>query len=446
MKKFLLTVAVIFFAYYTAYITSGAYEKQGLFTTGSSPLFYRIYCALTGSTDTTNAESLHLRALSNRSLQNYQLAINDLKKAIQLDSTFSLAYTDLADVYIESGDTSMALKTLNNYLKFADYPDYVYVKLGEIYNLKGLKDSTIYYYTKSLEINKESHDVYYRLAIIFYQDTSYSMALDNINQAISRFESELEYRNLRRLIYLKQNQQLLAEAEYQFIYTNNPSYFGQHEENAKAAYDKGDYRSAIENYKLALIDKPNNRGLLEARAWAYHQLSEYDSSYMDYLLVSELEPDYLSYFNVAYILDIQNKIKESISYYDKSIKLKDDYHITYNNRGYEYFRLKKYKEAEKDYTKSIELKSDYYLSLYNRGNLYANLNKHDKAVVDYLEALKYENSSDINYDLALSYDKLKNKEAAINYFNEYLKLAGESDSVRINYSTKRVAELSSNTN
>ncbi len=443
MKKFLLTLCVIFLAYYTAYITSGAYQNQKFLTFGTSPLFYKIYCVFTGSTDTTSAESLNKRALSYKEQQNYELAINDFKKVLALDSTFSSAYYDLAKVYIAKGDSSMAIKTLSDYAKTADYPDNAYFEMGQIYSTKGMKDSTIFFYNKAIEANKSNHNIYYQLANIYYLDSSINQALENINLAIGQFESDVEYRNLRRLIYLKQNQLQLAAEEYQYIVGSNPEYFGQFEANAKLAYDRGDYRIAIENYKLALINKPFDRVLLEAKAWAYVQLFEYDSSYMDYKMVTDLEPDYLSYFNLAYILDIQGKIKESIEAYGKSIELKNDYHISYNNRGYEYFKLKKFKEAEKDYTRSIELKPDYYLNNYNRALLYAEINKHDKAIIDYLNALKYENMPSIHYDLALSYDKLKKKDETIGAFNEYLKLAGESDSIRVNYATERITKLNS---
>ncbi len=441
MKKFILTLLVIFLAYYTAYITSGASKKQELFAVGTSPVFYKIYCAFTGSTDTTNVESLNIRALNYKAQQNYELAIKDFRKVLAIDSTFSSAYFDLANVYQATGDSALAIKTLSDYAQYADYPDHVYLELGQIYSLMGMKDSTIYFFNKALESNKGNHEIYYRLANIYYLDSAYNQALENINIAIGLLQSEVEYHNLRRLIYLKQKQPQLAEEEYEYIIKNNPTYFGQHEENAKSAFDKGDYRSAVEHYKLALANKPNDRVLLEARAWAYVQLSEYDSAYMDYYLVTELEPDNLSYFNLAYILDIQGKIKESIINYTKSIEMKDDDYNSYNNRGYEYYKLKKFKEAEKDYSKSIELKPDYYLNNYNRAILYAEIQKHEKAIIDYVNALKYENKASIHYDLALSYDKLKKKKEALNSFNEYLKLAGESDSIRVNYATERVVSL-----
>ena len=52
MKKFLLSLFVIFLAYLCAYYTSGASEKQDMFELGNSPMVYNIKCAITGETDT----------------------------------------------------------------------------------------------------------------------------------------------------------------------------------------------------------------------------------------------------------------------------------------------------------------------------------------------------------------------------------------------------------
>ena len=227
-----------------------------------------------------------------------------------------------------------------------------------------------------------------------------------------------------------------------FILSNNPSYYSNFKEIAAQEKSNGNYQGAIENYKLALSDQIDNRELLEARAWVYHSLARYDSALMDFNRVLELYPDYLSYFNVAYTFDLLNQIKESIEHYDKSIELKGDYNLSYNNRGYEHYRLKDFKKAEADYTMSILLKSDYSLPLNNRGLLYYELGRYPEAIEDFRNALKYDdNPSNTIYSLALAYDAAKNKQEAINTYNEFLKLANEGDSIKINHAVNRISEL-----
>jgi tetratricopeptide (TPR) repeat protein len=442
MKKFLLTLITIFFAYYCAFKTSGASEKKGLFGSNDSNALYKFLCAITGSTDTTDANSVFKRGQKYLDNQQYDLAIKDMKKVLSLDSSNMFARLVMSKAYLGLGDTTSSIVYLLKHVKTSSETAEAYYDLGNIFKSKGLADSSFYYFKKSYEANSSDSKVNYEIARYYYKTNKPNDAIDYIQRALEPEEYNLDYRNLRRLIYIKQNRQDLADQDYQFIVNNNAEYFGNYKEKAEKEKNSKNYQAAVENYKLALQEQIDNRELLEARAWVYHSLNRYDSALIDFNRVVELNPDYLSYFNVAYTLDLMDKVKEAVQNYDKSIELKSDYYLSYNNRGYEYYKLKDYKKSEADYTKSIELKDDYYLSLYNRGLLYYETKKYAKAVEDYKNALKYgDNGLNINYSLALAYDDMKKKEDAINSFNEFLKSAGEGDSIRINYANKRIAEL-----
>jgi len=443
MKKFLLSLFVIFLAYLTAYYTSGASEKQDLFELGNSPFMYQIKCAITGETDTTDANELYYRAGMYMDTEEYELAVSDYKKVIELDPDITYARIDLAQAYLKLNDTTEAISLYQQHIAISDYPEDAYLELGLIYQKKGYNDSTLLYYNKAIEANPDNNQAIYYLAYYYFNTKEYDEALKQANKAIDGNQYDLNYRNLRRKVYIRLNKKDLAEEEYQYISSNDAYYFGDYAETAKEANEEGDYQKAIEYYTLAIEIKEYDIELYRARALVYFGLMKYDSALMDYKRVAEISPDYYNYFMVAYTLDFLDSIKASIAYYDKSIELKSDYHFAYNNRGYEYFRLKKYKEAIKDYTISIDLKSDYYLSYYNRGITYYTQKKYKKAIKDYDVAkdLTADNQN-IIYDIALAYDKLKDKTDAIYYFNEYLKVAGTSDTVKTNYAIERVAKLS----
>jgi tetratricopeptide (TPR) repeat protein len=442
MKKFLLTLFTIFLAYYCAYITSGASEKQSLFNFGNSRTLYKIKCAISGETDTTDAKALYYRGEEFLNNKQYDLALRDMEKVLSIDSVYVLARLTLAKIYLGLNDTVSAIKVLLKHVQINSEPAEGYMELGNIFKSKGLSDSSFYYYKKSFDAHNAYPQANFEIANYYCQSSKYNDALDYLNRAIENDEYNLVFRNLRRIIYLKINNSALAEQDYQFIKNQNSEFFGNYKEKAEKEKNLGNFQAAVENYKLAIQELGESRELLESKAWVYHSLSKYDSAFIDFKRVCEIYPDYLSFFNVAYTLDLLDSVKESLGNYNKSIELKDDYYLSYNNRGYENYRLKKLKEAQADYTKSIDLKEDYFLSHYNRGLLYYETKKYAKAIIDYKNALKYaENGLEINYSLALAYDKLKNKEEAIVAYNDFLKLAKETDSIRIIYANQRIADL-----
>ncbi len=443
MKKFLLSLFVIFLAYFTAYFTSGASEKQDLFEFGDSPFMYRVKCAITGETDTTDSNALYYRAGSYMDTEQYDLAIKDYKKVIELNPDIVYARIDLANAYLAINDTSAAISQYQQHIKLSDYPEDAYLELGRIYQNLGLKDSTKYYYDRAIESNPENNQAWYYFASFQYNTKEYDNALEKVNKAIEGNQYELNYRNLRRKIYIRLNQNELANEEYQYISTNDPYYFGNYEKIAREERDAGNYQKAIEYYNQAIDIKPLDVTILNERGWVYHSLFKYDSALIDFKKAAEIRPDYYNFFNIAYTMDFLDSIEAAIDYYNKSIELKSDYHLSYNNRGYEFYRLKEYDKAIKDYTISIKLKDDYFLSYYNRGITYYQKKKYTKAIADYKKAKNLtEDNSGIIYDMALTYDKVKNKSEALFYFNEYLKTAAPSDSAKINYAVERVAKLS----
>jgi tetratricopeptide (TPR) repeat protein len=443
MKKFFLTLLTIFFAYYCAYITSGASEKQGFFNFGNSRMVYKIKCMITGETDTTDSGALYYRGQEFLNNKQYDLAIRDMKKVLVIDTSHLFARLIMAKAYLGLNDTVSAINTLLVHVKSTYAPAEGYFELGNIFKSKSMADSSFFYYKKSFDAQNTYSQSSFEIARYYFKLDKDSDALGYINKAIENDENNLEYRDLRRLIYTKTNKFYLAEQDYQFILSQNSEFYGNYKAKADQEKVNGNFQAAIENYKLALQHLGDNREILESKAWTYHSLSQYDSALTDFKHVCELYPDHLSFFNIAYTLDLMDNVKESIENYSKCIELKKDYYLAYNNRGYEYYRLKKNKEAEADYTKSIDLKEDYSLSHYNRGLLYYENKKYLKAIEDFKNALKFaDNGLDINYSLALANDELKNKQEAINAYNEFLKLAPENDSIRITYATERIADLS----
>lgn len=443
MKKFLISLFIIFLAYYTAYYTSGAHEKQELFDFGKASFLYKIKCAISGETDTTDANELYARGMMYLDLEDYDMAIADYKKALLLNKEMYYILSDLAEIYLAKGDTAEALNQYYDYLKDGDYLYDTYLAIGRIYDQSGEADSAILYYNKTIEESGGNHQAHFQLAKLYSNQKDYNKALNQINLAIDLFESELEYRDLRRRLYIKLNKKDLANEEYVYIMSKDFSYFGNYEQEAKDANEKGNYQESVNLYTQAIELNEYNVTLLNERGWVFHKLKQYDSALADFKKSISISPDHYNYFSAAYTYDLLDSIEKAIEYYNTSIELKSDYHLAYNNRGYEYYRLGNLEKAIENYSLSIQFKDDYHLSYHNRGSIYFEQGKYKKAIEDYIKAKERTTyTSGIVYDMALAYDKLKDKEEAIYNFNEYIRLAQNSDTAKVNYATKRVIELS----
>jgi tetratricopeptide (TPR) repeat protein len=97
--------------------------------------------------------------------------------------------------------------------------------------------------------------------------------------------------------------------------------------------------------------------------------------------------------------------EEALEAYEKAIKLRPDYSLAWNNKGYSLHDLKRYKEALAAYEKALELDPDDPIAWNNKGAALNDLERYEEA----LEAL--EKSIELNPEYAKSW---KHKGLALN--------------------------------
>ena len=124
--------------------------------------------------------------------------------------------------------------------------------------------------------------------------------------------------------------------------------------------------------------------------------------------------------------------KEAIDLITKSIKLKNDFAVSYFYRAVAYHALKKLDDAMLDYTKSIKLNPKMTDAYYNRAKIIlennnSNENQIKKAVDDLNKALELdEKFIDALFAMAAAQKKLKNYHKALEYLEKLLELEPEA--------------------
>jgi len=155
-----------------------------------------------------NSVSPFYRAAFQSKLHNYDEAIIDYKKVIQIDSNQFSAHYNLGKLYERMGDFN---KSLNSYSKAIEVNDsistlylnrgFVYLKL-EKYSL-AVKDFELALVKP--ENDKQDSFTYNNLGFAFFKQGNFKDAIENIQKSIELFErNSYAHKNLG-LVYLKQN-------------------------------------------------------------------------------------------------------------------------------------------------------------------------------------------------------------------------------------------------
>ena len=242
--------------------------------------------------------------------ENYNAAVKDHSKAIELDPKNSWHYDDRAFFY----------KKIKNY------------------------DAAAKDYSKAIELDPKNRIHYKRRAELYKEIKNYEAAIKDYKKAI-----ELDPDIVNHIGNLYDNH--LA------IYKETKN-----------------YDAAVKDYTEMINRYPKNKNPYWYRGWVYIKLQKYDEAIVDYTKVIELNPkDPSAYLNrgVAYesLKNYEQAIKDYtkaiecyeqafIKYYNMAIKHNPEYGLAYNNRGFCYQQLGDEAKAQADFAKAKELKKE----------------------------------------------------------------------------------------
>lgn len=321
--------------------------------------------------------------------EEWDKAIVEYSKAIELNPEFADAYAKRAVAYNEKSDyyelailDSEKAIELDPLVKLDSSLARAYVKRGEYY---------AQFITGSYEDDEKDFD-----------------------QAVADFTRAIEL-NPR-----------LAEA-YKGRADCYVDYIGEHL-GETVSYDK-----TIGDYNMAIALDPTNATYYISRAWAFDIAGDYDKALVDITKAIELDPTNAAYYRSRGLtyMDVSNYTK-AIADFTKAIELEPEDNHSYSYRGEAYMEKGSYDLAVIDYTKAIELtpKSWWLSHLYNeRGGVYLKQGDYDKAIADYTKAIELDEfSSPVYYnDRAFAYLEQQNYDLAIADSSKAIELYSEYD-------------------
>lgn len=250
--------------------------------------------------------------------KDYDLAIKDYTRAIELRPDYTEAYNNRGWVYGNKHDYDREIQDCTKAIELKpDYAD-AYNNRGSAYGGKGVFNLAIPDYAKALDLKPEDADVYYNLGVAFSR-------IDDHNRAIQYYAKAIE---------IKPN--------FAAAYNNRGISYA-----AINAHDQ-----AIRDYTQTISLKPDNADVYNNRAAAYCSMGNSARAIQDCNRAIELQPNYAdAYNNRGNAYGVKGDTQQAIRDYTKAIKLKPDYAQAYNNRAAALFFLKQFDQAWSDVKK-----------------------------------------------------------------------------------------------
>lgn len=273
-----------------------------------------------------NNSSLYLKRA--RLYQKYNenlLAIEDVDRAIKVDSLIPEYYLLKAELQKKEGGYADAKRTLDKCLLIDNKNVQARIELGWMAFIIQNYKQAIEYADAALKLNVYAAEAYYLKGMIFSEQKDTAKAISSF---ITATEQESNYYD--------------AYIQLGILHLNKKNVLAR------------DY------FKNAVNIKPNSSEALYNYAYACQQFGDYNEAISTYQKMIDIKPFREPYYNLGYIhQEYLNKPAEAIEFYNKAIQISPFYHTAYYNRGLCYETLGDFKNAELDYRKTLSIASDY---------------------------------------------------------------------------------------
>ena len=276
---------------------------------------------------------------------------------------------------------------------------------------------------------------------------------DNVEEAINLFKLAAESDTNYALAYAGLGEAYLRK--YEII--QKPELINLAKDNAEKAFRldnmlapinitlgmiysaTGNYKLAIEHFKSALLNDPNNAAAFRGLAKAYESSDNNPEAELIYKRAIELKPDYWAGYNdLGTFYYRHSRYEDAIKQFKEVIKLTPNNYRGYNNLGGIYYLLERWSDAREMFEQSLKVRKSYN-TYSNLGTLYYIEGSYENAAKMYQEAVKMNNNDYLTLgNLAAAYFEISgDKGKAITTYKAAISLAEKK--LEINPNDQEVA-------
>ncbi len=245
---------------------------------------------ITTAPDPAEAETLAVhdsrmynkRGLTHVNMRNFEQAIYDYSKAIELDRRYAEAYNNRSAAHLMMENYAKAVLDCNWTLELAPHFVAAYINLGIAHT--GLRDYEQAFsdYERALKIDPDNVYAYYNRGNTHIWQGSYEAAVGDFDKAISiNPEFVAAYVN-RGVTYSELKDFVAALENYTYAIKLNPNYVYAYYNRANLYQEMEKYEQAIEDYSKVIELNPQHHHAHENRGDCYAALGQEDQASEDY--------------------------------------------------------------------------------------------------------------------------------------------------------------------
>lgn len=351
-----------------------------------------------------------------QALSMWENATEEYTNVLKDDEKNSEAQFGLAEIYSKNMPTEDALSTLKAQ-GITLSPEFYAQTAYAAHKNKDL-NKAVKYYKLAIEANPNDKTLYLNLGQIYSGQNDFQNAIAQAELAKQKFPNDEQVQQFYKTVKNQYANSMFNEAEklaeqgkyseaiskYQKI---SPQGYNSYVSIAGIYLNMKDYNKALEYYKKALSEKPNDEEVLVTISGIYIQSDDLINAEKYLLMIKNQQnskvKELKNYINSK---NAENKINEAIAKYDTG----------------------EYKAAEIILNSLISANQGGYMPYYYRAMVHDALGNYKQAVSDYEKVIAIDPAiALVYYSLGVDYDSLKDYTRAIQNYKKYLELTNETN-------------------
>ena len=306
------------------------------------------------------AEEYFYAGLEKYYVQNYNGAVADFTKAIEINPNFDIAYNNRGFVRMEEKKYSSALIDFSKAIEINPDDGEYYFNRAQVKKSKKNYYNAIADYTKATEINPNYFFAYFQRGNAKFKLNDYYGAIADYTKAIEINPNIGEFYFMRSLLKksLKNYYGSIADVTKAIEISPNKSLYYSSRGNLKIILNN-DYYGAIADFTKAIEINPNTEGsYYDLRGNAKIQLKQYFEAISDITKAIKIEPNNSDYYGRRGLAKTYSKdFYGAIADFTKAIEISPN-GIDYFGRGLSKLGLNDLNGACQDFLKAQKLGVD----------------------------------------------------------------------------------------
>ena len=230
----------------------------------------------------------------------YDLAIADWTKAIELAPEDADVYNSRGVAYTEKSDFAAAVEDFNKVIELDPEDAGAYCNRGIAYAGQSDFGSAIADYNKAIELDPENVYAYNNRGVAYTDQSDFGSAITDYNKAIELDPKDAGAYYNRGVAYAGQSDFDSAIADYSKAIELDPEDARVYNSRGVAYVEQSDFDSAIEGFNKAIELDPEDAGAYCNRGEAWLHLKEWQKARTDLTTAKDMDYDIITSFQNDY--------------------------------------------------------------------------------------------------------------------------------------------------